>query len=317
MGTGRSLTGPLVFSDPTLSPLTTDVVSRPKRWIGLLELYGVLCAPRIDTRTHGHYNVLMITTSDLTESTGLSAKTLTRWHKRGIIPEPLVRTHPSGRGKMGYWPDWVLQRVQLIQELRQEGHSLRSAIVAAEERRWDTIMDGVHKTPDYVEVLKGRRVRISEEKEADLLRIFVALVVQAARKVTGDPGAIRTLAEAFGEVGVRDTFLLLQNGFNPVMVFDGEGARVKADFLVSHDLSASLREVTALVVVPLVPVLRKLFGDKADQLKDPNTFPAAKVLGRQGDTFVEYDIFLGGLLGFELVHSSARTVGTARSEDDD
>ena len=50
----------------------------------------------------------MITTKTLVRKTGLSAKTLTRWSNQGIIPKPAIRTYPSGRGKIGYWPDAVL-----------------------------------------------------------------------------------------------------------------------------------------------------------------------------------------------------------------
>ena len=47
----------------------------------------------------------MISTNDILDATGLrSGKTLTRWHQRGLIPKPLIRTHPSGRGKAAYCP---------------------------------------------------------------------------------------------------------------------------------------------------------------------------------------------------------------------
>jgi len=256
----------------------------------------------------------VITTTEIIEATGLSAKTLTRWHKRGIIPEPLVRNHPSGRGKIGYWPDWVLDRVQRIQTLRAKGHSLQSALFVAEGQRWDRIIEYALDAPDYVEILKGKKVKVGPDQEADLLRVLVALTLRAASSLTAEDGGLRVLADAFGEEEVRMTFDLIQHGFNPVLVFDGETARVIPDFLVAHELSACLREVTALLTVPMFPVVRKLLGDKADGLPDPNTLPAQKVLGRDGDTFVEYDIYLGGLLGFELIHGSARTVGTRQPE---
>ena len=256
----------------------------------------------------------MITTTEIVEATGLSAKTLTRWHKRGIIPEPLVRNHPSGRGKIGYWPDWVLDRVQRIQTLRAEGHSLQSALLVAEGQRWDGIIERINEAPDYVEVLKGKKVKVGPDQEADLLRVLVALTLRAARSLTAEEGGLRVLADAFGEDEVRMTFQLIQNGFNPVLVFDGESARVVPDFLVAHELSACVREVTARIMVPMFPVVRKLLGENAEGLPDPKTLPAQKVLGRIGDTFVEYDIYLGGPLGFELIHSSGRTVGTRQPE---
>lgn len=79
---------------------------------------------------------MSINSQDILEKTGLkSAKTLTRWHKRGIIPEPVVRTHPSGRGKMAYWPDCVLERCVKLVELQKEGHTLNSALATIERER--------------------------------------------------------------------------------------------------------------------------------------------------------------------------------------
>ena len=75
----------------------------------------------------------MKTSAEILKRTGLkSAKTLTRWAKRGIIPVPYIQTHPSGRGKIGYWPDWVLDRCLRIVELRKKGRSLDSALFELE-----------------------------------------------------------------------------------------------------------------------------------------------------------------------------------------
>lgn len=47
----------------------------------------------------------MLTTDVLLKKIGIkSAKTLTRWHQAGIIPRPVVAFHPSGRGRISYWP---------------------------------------------------------------------------------------------------------------------------------------------------------------------------------------------------------------------
>jgi DNA-binding transcriptional MerR regulator len=257
----------------------------------------------------------MITTNEITEATGLSPKTLTRWHKRGILPEPLVGDHPSGRGKVGYWPDEVVERVQHIQKLRAEGHSLKSALMTLESLRLDRIIEQVTETPDFVEILKGKKVKIGPDTEADLLRVFVALTLRAAQLLSANDGGRPALANSFGEAEVRMTFQLFQNGFNPVLVFDGDVARVVPDFMVAHELSGCLREVTALIIVPMLPLVRKLLGELADSIPDPKTRPAQKVLGLNGDTFLEYDIHMGGPLGFELIHNSGRVVGTRKPED--
>lgn len=54
-----------------------------------------------------------------------SGKTLTRWYsEHRLIPPPEVGTHPSGRGKMAFWPAWVLPRCIRIRQLLKSGYSL-------------------------------------------------------------------------------------------------------------------------------------------------------------------------------------------------
>ena len=67
----------------------------------------------------------MITSKEILLGTGIqSGKTLTRWYQRGLIPKPEVRIHPSGNGKMAYWPSWVLNRCVRIKDLVARGRSL-------------------------------------------------------------------------------------------------------------------------------------------------------------------------------------------------
>src|SRR5215213_7046126 len=96
----------------------------------------------------------MITSHDILDKTGLkSAKTLTRWHQRGLIPEPLVRTHPSGRGKIAYWPDWVSDRCIRIIELQKEGHSLESVSRMLHIERLDRTLERVKCRPSSLSEL--------------------------------------------------------------------------------------------------------------------------------------------------------------------
>ena len=70
----------------------------------------------------------MVTSAEILAGTGLkSGKTLTRWHQQGVIPAPIIGTHPSGRGKISYWPDWVLERCQRIVALQKEGYTPTAA----------------------------------------------------------------------------------------------------------------------------------------------------------------------------------------------
>ena len=68
-----------------------------------------------------------VSSAEIREATGLSQKTLTRWHKGGHIPVPEIGQHPSGRGKMGYYPDHALALVRRIVALKKEGQPLKQA----------------------------------------------------------------------------------------------------------------------------------------------------------------------------------------------
>ena len=68
-----------------------------------------------------------VSSAEIREATGLSQKTLTRWHKGGHIPVPEIGQHPGGRGKMGYYPDHALALVRRIVALKKEGQPLKQA----------------------------------------------------------------------------------------------------------------------------------------------------------------------------------------------
>ena len=108
---------------------------------------------------------------------------------------------------------------------------------------------------------------------------------------------------------------LVRAGYNPICLFDGERAEVQPDFLVSHRLSEERPSAAAWVVIPLLPPLRKaLTALGRDLPKQPSAGPAPKIWARDGDTVVEYSIFLGGGLGFELIRETAHTIGVTNPE---
>jgi DNA-binding transcriptional MerR regulator len=70
----------------------------------------------------------MVDSHEVLKKTGIkNIKTLTRWHQAGIIPAPAIGRSRSSRGVTGYFPDWVVPRIQKIRALQREGHSLKSA----------------------------------------------------------------------------------------------------------------------------------------------------------------------------------------------
>src|SRR5262245_54828827 len=119
----------------------------------------------------------MITTQTLSRKSGLSTKTLTRWSNRGIIPKPAVRTHPSGRGKIGDWPDSVLDRCRRIVQLRQKGHSLDNALVALGMEHFQGCVDKARR-PRFADLLAQKKLRRPNGDEVDLLEVFLAAVFE-------------------------------------------------------------------------------------------------------------------------------------------
>src|SRR3954449_6251412 len=123
----------------------------------------------------------MITSKQILEATGLkSQKTLTRWAHAGIIPEPLIGTHPAGRGKIAYWPDWVLERCKQIVELQRQGHTLSSALATLEHERMLRNIEKVKTAPDVGKVLAEKKVALAGGREVDLGSLLAAFVAKEA-----------------------------------------------------------------------------------------------------------------------------------------
>ena len=127
---------------------------------------------------------MSITSKQILQATGLkSPKTLTRWAKSGVIPGPHVGTHPSGRGKIAYWPDWVLEHCQRIAELLRQGHTLGSACSVLENERTLRLIEEVEKSPDFGELL-SKKVSLPNGRETNLEFFIDAFITQAAENIT-------------------------------------------------------------------------------------------------------------------------------------
>ncbi len=72
----------------------------------------------------------MITSKYLLEQTGLSRATLNNYISLGLLPKPVVKriaAEPGARlTTLGYFPDWVLSRIQLIQSLKKQGLTMNA-----------------------------------------------------------------------------------------------------------------------------------------------------------------------------------------------
>jgi len=71
---------------------------------------------------------MMITSKYLLEQSGLSRATLNNYISLGLLPRPIVKRIATDPGAnlttLGYFPDWVIDRIQLIKSLKKQGLSM-------------------------------------------------------------------------------------------------------------------------------------------------------------------------------------------------
>jgi hypothetical protein len=266
------------------------------------------------TRTsRGHYDVYVITSKQILKATGLkNAKTLARWANRGLIPKPQIGTHPKGKGKIAYWPDWVLEKCRHIVKLQKQGHTLSSAVSTIEHERLLGIFQKVEEAPSLSTVLSEKKIALAQGGELDLASLLHLWIAKEAGNLTSDPTVLKRLVSAMRAAGVAAQGIqYLQAGYNPICVFDGQNASVMPDFRIAHVLADDPLSARPSLLVPLLPPLHKAFSTLGlTPPLAPAVRAAPKVQSTEGDAIVEYDIFLVGDSDFELIRETARTVGS-------
>jgi DNA-binding transcriptional MerR regulator len=258
----------------------------------------------------------MITTDTLTRKTGLSAKTLTRWANQGIIPKPAIGTHPSGRGKIGYWPDAVLDRCLRIVQLRKEGHSIESALAMLGMENLSKRLEKIQE-PSFADILAKHKVKQPNGEEVDFLEVLRATVASSLKDSVLDRDHHRSILHqlhADNRRLLRLAVELVAGGYNPFLTYDGTTVRIEPDFLLGHPTTAPERSCFLLALRPVLRKFLALFGGEG-LLPEARVHAAPKVWINEGDTIVEYHIFLAGPLGFELIRQTAQTVGMTRESE--
>jgi hypothetical protein len=263
---------------------------------------------------------MSVTSRQILEATGLkSAKTLTRWAKLGVIPGPHIGTHPSGRGKIAYWPDYVLERCERIAGLVRQGHTLGSACSILEHERILHLIDEVEKSPDHLGQLLSMKVKLPDGQEINVDSFIYAFIAKSMDSIILDAPRRKAFVEQMRDSRVAAKALqFIQDGYNPICLYDGgERIEVIPDFLVSHRLREEEASESGWLVVPILQPARKALSALGRVLPiGPLARAAPKIWARQGDTIVEYPIYLGGRLGFELIRELANTIGRVESSDD-
>lgn len=241
----------------------------------------------------------MITSAELLKQAGIkNVKTLTRWHQQGIIPSPMVKTHPSGHGKIGYWPDWVLGKCVRIRQLQDDGIPLRQAAEVSDRERLlqDIRLLGETPTGDTSKpsITVGRRPSYDA--------LLGVIILDAIRASFTDETVVNGLAARLKGMPLRRACHdALARGGVPVLVGDTADLTVAPDFQINHLLRLKASEGRCFIVLPLLRAIREL--DKALG-NEPTPDPDA-VLQRQmrptddigSPVSVLDDIPLGELLG--------------------
>ncbi|MBI5681974.1 MAG: hypothetical protein HZC45_02200 [Deltaproteobacteria bacterium] len=73
----------------------------------------------------------LVNSKEILEQTGISRATLNNYIKLGIIPKPDVKKaedHKTRARKIGYFPKTVLDRIELVKQMKKEGNSMEDII---------------------------------------------------------------------------------------------------------------------------------------------------------------------------------------------
>lgn len=248
----------------------------------------------------------MISSKDLLRKTEIgSNRTLIRWHQGGLIPPPTVTTHPSGRGKMSYWPDWVVDRCKRIATMKKQGHSLM-AIKTALGIDWDR-EDKIwaHRSTATVDagsqhLTKRFRKRLAQQVWARIGRVVGSAAIDGGALHDATVG--RLLKEGVLERGVDQA----QQGYSVFIVFDGFDLSVVPDFALAHRLAIDVGDEGGFLVIPLWPMLQALAKEHDIEIPEhPSHFPCSRVsVGEYGSTR-DVDFRLDGRSGVRVAHPPA------------
>jgi hypothetical protein len=208
----------------------------------------------------------MISSQEILEQTGIqSGKTLTRWYQLGLIPEPSLQTHPSGRGKMAFWPAWVVFRIKEVKSLLAKGSSLDGIAKqlgsdwVAEERRW------VRKRRSFAQAEARMNRSDANRKLTDSLGDAVYESLQRIGiQRPGMEGIYRKLHKEFDLKLIQHAVEMVQQGINPVLVIHGDEIAVTADFMLATAVGRPALDGQPMLIVPLGGLVRDAFIAKAE-----------------------------------------------------
>lgn len=212
-----------------------------------------------------------VTSRQIMDATGIqNIKTLSRWHQKGLIPPPTMGVHPDGNGRMAYWPGWVLEHCKVIKQLTDEGRTVNEIhalfgsnfeAIGSRYRKYN--FAGAMKASE----LAAERREIAREIDSTITSRFAQ--IRRGLEATSFPSV------AFDIVG--QALDIIEQGQNPILIVSPERTLAVPDFLLSLQLSNHYEDQTALLVVPLFPILAR-FGLIRTTRKKPRVKPSTTVV---------------------------------------
>ena len=205
----------------------------------------------------------MVTTQEILKRTGLKTqRTLTAWHKAGLIPRPRIMKHPSGRGTVAMWPDEVMERCVELATLRKPGRPSRETILnlkIIQLLEQAPIRQGL-LTPEEVILANTANDGDMINREDDLPEFFTAMIMPSLFPYFPDAKSQAEIVTRIRTNGVfRQALELYRAGSNPILVVKKHELQVIAGDMVSQRLAEEASTGCALVMVPLSSLLKKAF----------------------------------------------------------
>jgi DNA-binding transcriptional MerR regulator len=240
----------------------------------------------------------MVTTVEILRRTGIKGSlTLRRWHQHGLIPKPEIRTHPNGRGKTSYWPDWMIDRCARIKRLTDNGCSLDEA---KETLGTDWATEEARSMRRY----KFKEISEKLDRENGLNNLEDLVWHKLASSLRSWRNE-RTMAKAL-HIVLRDhvdkVLEIVGEGHGPVLILDGAQMAVTTDFMVSVFLAGRPAGSAPVVVVPLHREVYLSFSESTKKLpRVPTVKPVARVRIEAGGKTKEQAFRPVGQTDFEMI----------------
>jgi len=258
----------------------------------------------------------MISSKELMEKTGIkNIRVLTNWYKKGIIPKPVVQTHPGGRGKMAFFPNSTLERcLKIVQKMEKGIPAFAAAAIIDSENEQKVATQVERETePKCPHEKPSRKIKCKDGSEVDLHNIFLSTILIYIKKLVSDTDIINTVINRITDENVYDlASAYISAGYNPILLYDGNELRVEPDFLIGLLLSDTFSEKKIYLMVPLLQVVcetRLKIG--LEPYVKINVFPAPIVKVAEGKNRVstrEREIVFSGPMGFKLVPRGPKVV---------